>query len=446
MASTDTEATASTSGGTRIRANQFDQLRTGMQKNQLLASLRAHKGHKTRRRKPIAALIAVMNNNPTKRTMKTLLKAEMEWMHRAHDIEKILVELCNVDRENEAAYNEQLEELTEEITEMTRDIAQACDPIEVEEISVVGDSHNSMRVRTDLKPNILSSDASPVEFTTWREDFTTYFEASRLERGTAREQQQALLTFLDEELRRAITQNVERTRAVFQHQLLDEHGQEREDIDSCMTILDSHFESQSPINMRRMEFCKMQQKKGQTLTQYADSLRGMWMECAFEDFDPHEWLLTILANGCRNNRQKEKIRDMKNKSWKEVKQAIKQWEADNNEDKNNEEQAKAVYGAKLKIAQKKQQKPKKEGFCYRCGDKNHAAPDCELTKEVVCLKCSRKGHLAKACMSRDVKTNNKTFQNKRKALQVAEDDFTGPAGLEEEKCQAISSGREILFS
>ena len=445
MAPTETDPAPSTSGGSR-KGNQFDLLRTGMQKNQLLASLRAHKGHKTRRRKPIAALIAVMNNNATKRTMKKLLAAEMEWMNKAHDIERILVELVNVDRENEATYNEQLEEITEEITEMTRDVARACEAIDEEEISVVGDSHTGMRVRTDLKPNTLSAEASPVEFTTWKEDFTTYFEASRLERGTAREQQQALLTFLDEELRRAITQNVERTRAVFQAQLLDEHGEEREDIDSCMTILDAHFESQSPINMRRLEFCKMQQKKGQTLTQFADSLRGMWMECAFEDFDPHEWLLTILANGCRSTRQKEKIRDMKNRTWKEIKHAIKQWEADSNEDKNNEEQAKAVYGAKPKL-QKKPLTTKKDGFCYRCGNKDHAAPDCKLAKDVVCRKCSKKGHLAKACMSRNPKTDNKTFQNtKKKALQVAEDECHEPAGSEEEECQAVSSGREILFS
>ena len=115
MAPTDTDATASTSRGTR-KGNQFDLLRAGMQKNQLLASLRAHKGHKKRRRKPIAALIAVMNNNATKRTMKKLLVAESEWMSKAHDIEKILVELANVDRDNEEQYNDQLGELTEKIT------------------------------------------------------------------------------------------------------------------------------------------------------------------------------------------------------------------------------------------------------------------------------------------------------------------------------------------
>ena len=81
----------STSGG--LWKNQFENLRTGMQKAQLLASLRAHKGHKTRRRKPIATLITVMQNNPTKRTMKNLLSAESEWMNKAQDIENMLIEL-----------------------------------------------------------------------------------------------------------------------------------------------------------------------------------------------------------------------------------------------------------------------------------------------------------------------------------------------------------------
>jgi hypothetical protein len=436
----------STSGGTK--KNQFENLRFGMQKQQLLASLRAHKGHKTRRRKPIAALIAVMQNNPTKRTMKSLLKAEEEWMSKAHDMERILAELIQVDKENEGDYNEQLDQINDEITEITRDVAQACEDMEPEEISVVGDSHTGMRVRTDLKPNTLSADATPVEFTTWKEDFTTYFEASKLVKGTPREQQQALLTFLDEELRRTITQNAERTREVFQSQLLDEYGNEREDIDSCMNILNAHFESQSPINMRRLEFSKMQQKKGQTLTQYANSLRGMWMECAFDEFDPHEWLLTILANGCRNGRYKEKIREMKNRTWKDIKIAIKQWEADSNEDRLQEEQAKAVYGNKPKSQNypKKAPKQKKEGFCYRCGDKNHSAPDCKLPKDTVCRKCSKKGHLARACLSRDGKSaDSKTFQNKKKAQQVSEEEYE-QAGSDEEECQAVSSGREILFS
>ena len=171
----------STSGG--LRKNQFENLRTGMQKAQLLASLRAHKGHKTRRRKPIATLIAVMQNNPTKRTMKTLISAEGEWMNKAQDIERILVKLLQIDKENEEDYNNQLGQLTDEITEITRDIAQACENMEPEEVSVAGDSHSGMRVRKDLKPNTLSADASPVEFTTWKEDFTTYFKASKLAKG-----------------------------------------------------------------------------------------------------------------------------------------------------------------------------------------------------------------------------------------------------------------------
>ena len=60
---------------------------------------------------------------------------------------------------------------------MTEDVAQALEEIEIEEGSVIGDSHGRVRVRTDLQPNTLSSEASPVEFTTYKKDFTTYFEA-----------------------------------------------------------------------------------------------------------------------------------------------------------------------------------------------------------------------------------------------------------------------------
>ena len=44
-------------------------------------------------------------------------------MNKAQDIERILTELTQVDRENEGEYNEQLDQLTDKIMEITRDVA-----------------------------------------------------------------------------------------------------------------------------------------------------------------------------------------------------------------------------------------------------------------------------------------------------------------------------------
>jgi len=62
----------------------------------------------------------------------------------------------------------------------------------------------------------------------------------------------------------------------------------------------------------------MTQEKGQTLSQFAISLRGAWLECSFDRMDPHEWLQTILAHGCRSTRQKDKLRELRGMPWQRI--------------------------------------------------------------------------------------------------------------------------------
>ena len=52
--------------------------------------------------------------------------------------------------------------------------------------------------------------------------------------------------------------------------------------------------------------------------------------------------------------------------------------------------------------------------CYRCGNKNHIAPECQFTK-TVCKYCKRTGHLEKVCR-RKMQESGKfaaSFKNER---------------------------------
>ena len=57
-----------------------------------------------------------------------------------------------------------------------------------------------IKIRADLKPRELSKDSSPVEFSTWCEEYTIYHSASNLQLASKREQQINLYSHIDEDI------------------------------------------------------------------------------------------------------------------------------------------------------------------------------------------------------------------------------------------------------
>ena len=69
-------------------------------------------------------------------------------------------------------------------------------------------AQGKIKIRTDLKPRELSEDSSPVEFSTWCEEYTIYHSASNLQLARKREQQINLYSHIDEALRQRLKAEV----------------------------------------------------------------------------------------------------------------------------------------------------------------------------------------------------------------------------------------------
>ena len=209
-----------------------------------------------------------------------------------------------------------------------------------------------------------------------------------------------------------------------------------------MKMLENYFDTKNPISLRRIEFSRMTQEKGQSLSNFATKLRGLWIQCDFADLDPEEWLLTVLAHGCRSKHYKDKLRELKGRPWRYIKESIQQWEADQNEDKGaNVDQVRQVQ----KSDNRKRDQPRKksaEGKCYRCGSTQHKAGDCKLSRDIDCNNCGKKGHLARVCMGK-----KQEEKKKGKARQVKEEDHAGTdTESSEDTCEAVGASRDVLFS
>ena len=413
--------------------------------NELKMSIRANEGWKTRRREKLTALTALVVENPSKSARAKLDLAHHDWETKAEELETLYDSLADLDPANKTKYVNRQNAVAREIADVARTVAEAGANNDDDEIREVEPTARApgIRIRTDLQPETLSSEANQVEFRAWADNFETYFMASNLRLATAREQQLCLIKLLDGELKETITQNVERTRAVFQHQLLDRDGLPRTDLASCMQLLEEHFESKNPINLRRLEFSKMQQANGQTLGQFATAARGVWLECDFQNLDPNEWLLTILANGCKSGRYKDKLRELRGRPWREIKETISHWEADNNENKSQFEQAKQATRFNKPKQNIQQGTNKNQDKCYRCNKPGHKSPDCRLPKDVECNTCGKKGHIAAACMSKGRSQQQK--QGKARQVQTGNEEKADP-NAEEIGCGAVGAGQDTIYS
>ena len=66
-------------------------------------------------------------------------------------------------------------------------------PIRVEQAQEI----DKVKIRTDLNPETLTNDATPVEFRIWTKEFKVFFRSSNLGKGDKIKQQQALIKLID---------------------------------------------------------------------------------------------------------------------------------------------------------------------------------------------------------------------------------------------------------
>ena len=70
------------------------------------------------------------------------------------------------------------------------------------------DQGGKIKIRADLKPRELTEDSTPVEFSTWCEEYTIYHSASNLQLASKREQQINLYSHIDEALQQRLKAEV----------------------------------------------------------------------------------------------------------------------------------------------------------------------------------------------------------------------------------------------
>ena len=108
-----------------------------------------------------------------------------------------------------------------------------------------------IRIRHDLRPDVLSFDATHVEFKRWLRDFKTYFTSSGLHGGTIAEQQASLLKCLETDLCNLLIAKTDQDRKIFES--------DNEEEPCCFDVLMKEFDITHPLTSRRMDLFQMKQ-------------------------------------------------------------------------------------------------------------------------------------------------------------------------------------------
>ena len=258
----------------------------------------------------------------------------------------------------------------------------------------------AMKLVAELKPEVLSHDATAGELRIWLKKFEAYYHASNMQVARIQVQQAYLRNCLDNSLALQLDSTIQQTTPVIGGGV------------TCVTCLAAIFKRKYPPLLRRKQFFSMSQQPGQDERAFLESLKAAASEADVGGMTLQDALCMMLVAGIRDTRLKEKLSELEEpslpafttlidahlhaKATAGATASVNKVYTPNNAGKKNQRNQGQKQGGQVSEAEKKRRTVMK-GKCYRCGSGDHMANSCSVAKEVKCRSCNATGHIATAC-------------------------------------------------
>ena len=348
-----------------------------MELDKAKASLASYKGHFTRQKRAFDTRLAVFKNQPgVSENWKVLDSAFQKYSKGYEQLEAAFVAVQVLDAD--PAYEAQANESFNFFEEATSEFSKAAE-VRVREQRKSGDDGGGSggapkkvaKSVDSLKPDVLTKSMKPTEFRNWRRRFmdwytTSCFEVLPVEGQTA---------FL---------------RSVMEVELIDQV-----DFGGVTTIkvaldrVEAQFMLIHPLLNRRVQFLTMQQAEGQLMSEHIIGLTKAGMEADVDTMTPEDWKATRIISSCTDKEMRTKLLEMKpavaNKpTVTELEKVVADFEA-----RKISEDLLTGGGPKNRRIQKEKDK----GKCWKCQQKGHFARECTFPKDkLYCKVCNTKGN------------------------------------------------------
>ena len=253
----------------------------------------------------------------------------------------------------------------------------------------------------ELKPEVLSHDATAGELRIWLKKFEAYYHASNMQVARIQVQQAYLRNCLDNALALQLDSTIQQTTPVIGRGA------------TCVTCLAAIFKCKYPPLLRKKQFFAMSQQPGQDERAFLESLKAAASEANVGGMTLQDALCMMLVAEIRDTRLKEKLSELEEPTLPAFSTLIDAHlhakataggtasmnkvytpnSGNKKTQKNNQGQRQA---GQISDAEKKRRTVMK-GKCYRCGSGDHMANSCSVAKDVKCRSCNAMGHIATAC-------------------------------------------------
>ena len=274
-----------------------------------------------------------------------------------------------------------------------------------------------------VKPKVLSSNATPSDYSDWKDDLVAYIECAKLLGANKNVQQRVVRSFMDGELRSKLKGSVDNNTPIF--------GDDPEDINtgakpgSMIYHLNKEFQAAYPIMSRQMSLFKGRQAQGQEWLAFLRKNDEIKRNAAFEGLTFDDIYVIVLMAQTSDNALLERFQRLPKTdrgsgqmlpTYLQLKEEATQYASDRKIRKDfngdstppvpssraaeagGDRNKRHFGGNKDNWVRDHYIKLKSLGLCCRCGDKfseNHSS-SCK-GKNGKCVYCKKKGHLATAC-------------------------------------------------
>ena len=299
----------------------------------------------------------------------------------------------------------------------------------------------AVRVRAELRPDVLSIDATLIEFREWLATFKSYFYSSNLQHDHISGQQAIYKQLLDTELRRRVAPECGADTQVFTP------SPNPNNLTSLVAITEKYLKKEHPLNSRRAQWLRARQAEGEDFDCFFRRVLALGKESEAHTFDETAGNIMVLCAGATSDSFRRELR-LKGRAL--TLENIQELADDSRRAEKEEQDMNALRGEHIRAVgkqparQRTQHNFRNRGQtsgkrpCDRCGKDNHKTSECTILRSVKCSKCDKLGHIGPACRGgkawQPASSGKPATQNR--ARQVGEHEEAPATGAE--SAQAVS--------
>ena len=259
------------------------------------------------------------------------------------------------------------------------------------------DPGRKTRIRPDLKPEILTKDATPMEARRWARMLRNYLERSGLDQDPFTCQHEELYKCVDESIEYSIQRQVTPDTPIFgdRNAVPPTRG--------VVDLIEDFMAETYPLVSRRVDLFRSCRDNNGGFVEFCNKVESLAKECDVEDFRLNDIMVFIIIAGVQDDGFRREAQKDENVTWERIRAQASRYDRAKAESA-LDEKVKTVKGPG---GQKKSKPPPKQkskgvpvdltGRCRRCAAKNHTEKECQWDTQVECNHCKKKGHIKRAC-------------------------------------------------